>query len=145
MTAITPEAVAALQNGRQQSPGIGAAWVFPAPRDMSKPCSSFLVISWWEKAEGRAGLETVPGMRWHSLRRKFATDLKEVPLPDLCALGGWKTSRTILECYQQADGVTQRKALQQRQRTLQSTQPTDTMVHIGRENDSVDATEAQVL
>ena len=87
-TAITPEAVAALRRAREHNPGIGAAWVFPAPRDASKPCSRFLVNSWWGKAEQRAGLEAVPGMRWHSLRRKFATDLKDVPLPDLCELGG---------------------------------------------------------
>ena len=117
-TAITPEARAVLQEVRKRNPGIGAAWVLPAPRDASRPCSRFLVNSWWEKAERRAALDPLPGLRWHSLRRKFATNLKDVPLPDLCALGGWKTSRTILECYQQPDPETQRRALEQRRRVL---------------------------
>ena len=125
-TATTPDAVAALQRARELNPGIGAAWVLPAPRDASKPCSRFLVNSWWEQAERKAGLEPVQGLRWHSLRRKFATDLKDVPLPDLQELGGWKTAQTILECYQQPDAVTQRRALEQRRNRLQPTQPTDT-------------------
>ena len=49
---------------------------------MSKPCSRFLVDSWWEQAECKADLEPVSGMKWHSLTRKFAADLKDVPLPD---------------------------------------------------------------
>ena len=118
VTAITPEAVEALQLARKANPGIGAAWVFPSPRDPSKPCSRYLVNKWWEKAEKRAKLDPIRGLRWHSLRRKFATDLKGVPLPDLCELGGWKTSRTILECYQQPDPETQRKALEERRRML---------------------------
>ena len=125
-TAITPDAVAALKRARERNPGIGAAWVLPEPRDASTPCSRFLVNSWWEQAELKAGLDAVPGLRWHSLRRKFATDLKNVPLPDLCALGGWKTSHTILECYQQPDAGTQRKALEERRSSLQPTQATDT-------------------
>ena len=76
--------------------------------------------------ERKAGLEAVPGLRWHSLRRKFATDLKDVPLPDLCELGGWKTSHTILECYQQPDSGTQRRSLEQRRNRPEPTQPTDT-------------------
>jgi len=55
------------------------------------------------------------GRGWHSLRRKFATELKHAPLKDLCALGGWKDAQTILKCYQQADPVTMRRALETRQ------------------------------
>ncbi len=47
-------------------------------------------------------------------RRKFATDLKDVPLPDLCALGGWKDAKTILQCYQAPDPDTMRSALANR-------------------------------
>ena len=50
-------------------------------------------------------------MGWHSLRRKFATELKEKPLKDLCALGGWKNPHTILLCYQREDEETMREAL----------------------------------
>jgi uncharacterized protein YeaO (DUF488 family) len=50
-------------------------------------------------------------MGWHSMRRKFATELKEKPLKDLCALGGWKNPQTILLCYQREDEETMRDAL----------------------------------
>ena len=43
-------------------------------------------------------------MGWHSLRRKLATELKHIPLADLCELDGWNTAQTILMCYQQPDG-----------------------------------------
>ncbi|MEO7087042.1 MAG: hypothetical protein ABI442_09180, partial [Gemmatimonadaceae bacterium] len=48
---------------------------------------------------------------WHSLRRKFATELKGIPLKDLCDLGGWRSPQTILTCYQESDEETMRKAL----------------------------------
>ena len=42
-----------------------------------------------------------PGGRgWHSLRRKFAKDLMNQPLKVLCELGGWKTAKTAVRCYQ---------------------------------------------
>ena len=50
---------------------------------------------------------------WHSLRRKFATELKEIPLKDLCHLGGWKRPSTMT-CYQTPDESTQRSALAHR-------------------------------
>jgi len=56
----------------------------------------------------------VPGRRWHSLRWKFATELKGASLKDLCALDGWKDHNTILECYQQPDPDTMRVALENR-------------------------------
>jgi len=56
----------------------------------------------------------VPGRGWHSLRRKFATEMKATNLKDLCALGGWKDHNTILKCYQQPDPETMRVALANR-------------------------------
>lgn len=52
---------------------------------------------------------------WHSLRRKFASEFKAIPLKDLAHLGGWKDPATILKCYQTPDEATQRAALEQRQ------------------------------
>ena len=40
--------------------------------------------------------------------------MKHAPLKDLCALGGWKDHQTILTCYQRADPVTMRAALDRR-------------------------------
>jgi len=57
--------------------------------------------AWWEKAERLAGLEPKRGRGWHSLRRKFASDLMDQPLKVLCELGGWKDAKTVLQCYQQ--------------------------------------------
>ena len=58
-----------------------------------------------------ANLEHEPRMGWHSLRRKFASELKRTPLKDLCALGGWKSHATVLTCYMQSDEETMRAAL----------------------------------
>ena len=110
-TPLTPVAVQALEEARKHNAAIGEAWVFPAPKNDSEACSRHLMRDWWNRAEAIAGLEHQKGMAWHGLRRKFATDLKTVPLPDLCQLGGWRTSRTVLECYQQPDFETQRQAL----------------------------------
>ena len=58
------------------------------------------------QAQTLVGLEPKPGRGWHSLRRKFATDLMDLPLKVLCELGGWKSPQTVLRCYQQADART---------------------------------------
>ena len=61
-----------------------------APRDPSACVSGPRVAVWWKPAERRAGLEPKRGRGWHSLRRKFASDLMDLPLKVLCDLGGWK-------------------------------------------------------
>ena len=59
-----------------------------------------------------AGLEPKRGRGWHSLRRKFASDLMNQPLKVLCELGGWKTAQTVLRCYQRANEDQLRQALE---------------------------------
>lgn len=76
--------------------------------------SRHLARDWWDKAERLAKLEARHGRGWHSLRRKFASDLKGVPLKTLRELGGWKTHRTILMCYQHVDEGEMREALEER-------------------------------
>jgi integrase len=61
-----------------------------------------------------AKLPVERGRGWHSLRRKFATELKNAPLRDLQALGGWKDPMTIVKCYQKPDDVTMAEALKNR-------------------------------
>ena len=51
---------------------------------------------------------------WHSLRRKFASDLMDQPLKVLCELGGWKNAKTVLNCYQRPDEGQLRTALEAR-------------------------------
>jgi hypothetical protein len=69
---------------------------------------------WWQRAEELAKIKHEPGLGWHALRRKFATELKGVPLKDLCQLGGWKEPQTVLKCYQKPDEATMREALASR-------------------------------
>ena len=75
-----------------------------------------LVRAWWYRAQTLAGLEPKRGRGWHSLRRKFASDLMDQPLKLLCELGGWMTAKTVLQCYQRADEGQLRKALEARRR-----------------------------
>ncbi len=60
---------------------------------------------------------------FHCFRRKFASELKDVPLKDLMALGGWKDPKTVIQCYQQADLGRMRDALANRNPLTQSTHP----------------------
>ncbi|MGD2071132.1 MAG: tyrosine-type recombinase/integrase [Gemmatimonadota bacterium] len=75
------------------------AWLLPSPSDPSRPCSRNIMRDWWNRAQERAGLGGIPRLGWHALRRKFANDLRHVPLKDLASLGGWKDTRTLLKCY----------------------------------------------
>ena len=75
--------------------------------------STFL---WWKKAQTLAGLESKCGRGWHSLRRKFASDLMDTPLKVLCELGGWKDATTVLKCCQRPDAGQLRPALEGRPR-----------------------------
>jgi len=98
---------------RSSVPEAGS-WVFPAPSPRTEPISRHLARDWWERTEAAAGIARVQGRGWHSLRRKFATELKGAALKDLCALGGWKDHNTILSCYQQPDSAAMRLALENR-------------------------------
>ena len=115
-TPVSAEALAALEEARKKNPGIGDAPLLPAPKDPSKCVSRSLARDWWEKTQELAGLEPKRGRGWHSLRRKFASDLMDQPLKVLCELGGWKTAQTVLQCYQRADEGQLRKALKHRRR-----------------------------
>ena len=110
-TPLTPEAVEALRKARRVHPTVGGTWVFPAPRDPSKPCRSDLMTKWWNRAVKQAGLPPKERRGWHSLRRKFATDLKDAATVDLLKLGGWKSVQTLMKCYQGADKSSMRAAL----------------------------------
>lgn len=87
---------------------------FPEPGDAARPCDRDKFSWWWEEAERAAGITHVARRGWHSLRRTFASELKHIPLKDLCELGGWKTADTVLECYIKPDEATMRDALAHR-------------------------------
>jgi len=79
---------------------------------MSRVCAR----NWWRRGQNLAGLEPKRGRGWHSLRRKFASDLMDLPLKVLCELGGWKKPQTVLRCYQRPDAGQLRTALEGRRR-----------------------------
>jgi integrase len=118
-TPLTEAAIAALVEALEGRPVIGIAWVLPAPKDASKPCSKNLMKNWWKKAEALADVEHIPGLGWHGFRRKFGTELKNAPPRDVRELGGWKSFATPLQYYQQSDEESMREALKTR-RTLRS-------------------------
>ena len=111
-TPVTAGAIAALEVARRMSRGTGNLPVLPTPRQPTKCIGRVAPHNWWRKAQTLAGLEPKPGRGWHSLRRKFATDLMDLPLKVLCELGGWKSPQTVLRCYQQADEGQLRTALE---------------------------------
>ena len=115
-TPVTAEALAVLEQARERSSGMDESPVLPAPRDPARCAGRTLVRFWWNRGQKLAGLEPKRGRGWHSLRRKFASDLMDQPLKVLCELGGWKTAKTVLQCYQRADEGQLRKALEARRR-----------------------------
>ena len=116
ITPVTDEALDALKEVQAMNPGTGEASVLPAPENPRAAMGAARLHAWWQKAQILAGLEPKPGRGWHSLRRKFASDLMGQPLKVLCQLGGWKTAKTVLRCYQRADEGQLRKALDDRRR-----------------------------
>ena len=117
-TPITADALTVLEEARMRNSKTGNAPVLPAPKDPSRCLDRSRVRVWWDKAQKLAGLEPKRGRGWHSLRRKFASDLMNQPLKVLCELGGWKTPHTILQCYQQADEDQLRQALADRRKPV---------------------------
>ena len=115
-TPLTEEAVAALEEARRKNPATGNGPVLPGSTDATQCVGSATAHTWWKKAETLAGLEPKLRRGWHSLRRKFASDLMDLPLKVLCELGGWKDAQTVLRCYQRPDAGQLRTALEGRNR-----------------------------
>ena len=103
---ISPLVRAAIDRVLQERPGIGRVYLFPAPRDPSKPVDRHLAAKWLRTAEKLAGLEKLDGGLWHTYRRKWATERKHLPDADVAAAGGWTNSNTLRLVYQQADQET---------------------------------------
>ncbi len=113
-TPLSARALAVLKQAWRRSPGTPDAPVLPAAKHPLKCVSTSQPRVWWCRAEQLAGLERKHRRGWHSLRRKFASDLMDQPLKVLCELGGWKNAKTVLQCYQRPDEGQLRKALEAR-------------------------------
>ncbi|MGE0440840.1 MAG: tyrosine-type recombinase/integrase [Gemmatimonadales bacterium] len=116
-TPLTSTAADALRAYRKLQARIGDGWVFPSPEAPEVPVSRHLARTWWRRLQDRAGVPKRPGLGWHSLRRKFATELRQAPLRDLVDLGGWKSAQVVTRCYQGADHESQLLALAARRNT----------------------------
>lgn len=102
----------AIDRIRQKRPGIGAAWLFPSPKDPEKPMSRYVPDRWLRRAEKLAELEPQQGTLWHAYRRAWATARKHLPAPDVAEAGGWKRgSQVLTKIYQQADEATTLKVV----------------------------------
>jgi integrase len=124
-TPLASAARAMLETARDRNGAIGDVWVFPEERRMAsstspKPRSRHTFKNWWAKGEALADLPHTERWGWHSLRRKFASELRHAPLRDVCDLGGWKAAATVLSCYQTPDPVSMRRALASRSKGLSS-------------------------
>ncbi len=115
-TPVTVEALSVLEEASAMRTGTGNAPVLPTRRNPSECVSASLTNKWWSRAEKLAGLEPKPRRGWHSLRRKFASDLMDLPLKVLCELGGWRKAETVLRCYQHTNELQLREALDNRRR-----------------------------
>jgi integrase len=107
-TPLSEPAVAALKAYRARQAAI-AGWIFPG-QDGTAPLERGRFYAWWRLACTLAEIDRPKGA-FHTMRRRFATDRLGVPLKTLAALGGWKDTRTLVECYQHPDMEQLREAL----------------------------------
>ncbi|HSD32149.1 MAG TPA: tyrosine-type recombinase/integrase, partial [Gemmatimonadales bacterium] len=88
-----------------ERPGLGSAYLFPAPRHAGKPVDRWLASKWLEAAERLAKLPKHDGSLWHAYRRMWATERKDLPLVDVAQALGVNPA-TLQRIYQQSDKAT---------------------------------------
>ncbi|WP_425154970.1 tyrosine-type recombinase/integrase [Candidatus Palauibacter sp.] len=103
---VSPVVRGALDRIMADRPGVGAAFVFPAPADPTKPVTQVTVDNWLKRAEREAGMRRLDGGLWHPYRRMWATERKHMPLADLARAGGWASQQTLQSCYLHDDPET---------------------------------------
>lgn len=103
---IGPKVRAALERVLRDRPGIGTAFLFPCPTDPARPLQYTRARAWLLEAERLANLPKQRGSLFHAFRRGWATSRKHLPVTDVAAAGGWKSTATIQRCYQQPDEAT---------------------------------------
>jgi integrase len=96
----------ALLGERAERPGTPAAFIFPAPKDSSKPLGYHVLKGWMEEAEQRAKVPHLKGGLFHPFRRGWATARKHYPLKDVAEAGGWRDIATLQNSYVQTDAQT---------------------------------------
>lgn len=111
MVPISPMVQEAIDRVMAARPGIGEAYLFPAPQNASKPLRYEIARAWLLEAERLAGVSKMDGSSWHAYRRAWATARKHLPDVDVAAAGGWKNAITLKTVYQQADPETMLKVV----------------------------------
>ena len=103
-----------LRRLRAERPGIGSVLLFPHPqrrRHRGGPVTRHLAAYWLKEAFARGKIEKPQGGLWHTFRRAWATERKDLPLKDVAAAGGWRDTSTLLR-YQQPDEDTLRAVVE---------------------------------
>jgi integrase len=103
LTPIAPAVRTRLVKVIRERPGLGAAPLFPAPRNLEEPVGRDTLASWQRNAEKVAGVPRLPHDSFHGLRRKFVVERKHLPDVDVAAAGGWRSVATMKRTYQLAD------------------------------------------
>jgi integrase len=111
LTDAANEVLAALRRAEAR---MGDGWLFPDPRHSEKPIPRHMLKSWWRRCAAVAQLPTGQRLGWHSLRRTWASEMRDASPRDLCDLGGWKSYEVPLKCYIKPSIEAQRAALAQR-------------------------------
>lgn len=97
---------AAVRAALDHRPAIGAAYLFPAPHDATKPVSYEKESTWLKRAERRAKVNKMRGSLWHAYRRKWGTERKHLPIQDVMQAGGWSDPTCLQTIYQQPHEAT---------------------------------------
>ncbi len=102
---VAPEVREAVERLRRELPGLGDAYMFPAPRSGGH-IRVDVAGRWLHRAEELAEIGHVKGFGWHSFRRMWASKRKHLSVKDVAAAGGWTDTATLERCYQHADPQT---------------------------------------
>jgi len=81
---------------------------------MLSQCRWERIEHWWKPTESLGDVPHVWGLGLYSRRRKFATELRHLPMKALQQLGGWKDHNAILKAYQHPDMEAMREGLNRR-------------------------------
>lgn len=109
-----PDVLEELRRLRTNRPGIGPVLLFPHPqrrRHRGGPVTRHLAAYWLKETFRRGKIAKPDGGLWHTFRRAWATDRKDLPLKDVAAAGGWRDTSTLLR-YQQPDEETLRAVVE---------------------------------
>ena len=104
-TPVSEEVRDTLNRIQARRPGIGDAFLFPAPNSVGAVRVD-VARRWLRRAEEIAGIDHNLGFGWHSFRRMWASKRKHYPVQDVAAAGGWIDTQTLQRVYQQPDPAT---------------------------------------